>query len=125
MSLSNGHRSVLIAAEMQPGYQVDRYGARFDEFWTYRANAPEGISIETAFDQAGYTTDRLQGVAKNLLMGIALVLLVLLVTLGWRAALVVASSCPVHADVDDCPLLSQNSIQHMSVTGLVMAWPIG
>jgi multidrug efflux pump subunit AcrB len=123
VSLSNGHRSVLIAAEMQPGYQVDRYGARFDEFLeSYRANAPKGISIETAFDQAGYTTDRLQGVAKNLLMGIALVLLVLLVTLGWRAALVVAVILPL------CTLMSMIAlfylkipIQHMSVTGLVVA----
>ena len=78
VSLSNGQRSVLIASEMQPGYQVDVYGARFDTFLEeYRANAPEGVNIETAFDQAGYTINRLQGVAKNLLMGIALVLSVL------------------------------------------------
>ena len=123
VSLSNGQRSVLIASEMQPGYQVDVYGARFDTFLEeYRANAPEGVNIETAFDQAGYTTDRLQGVAKNLLMGIALVLSVLLVTLGWRAALVVAVILPL------CTLMSMIAlfylkipIQHMSVTGLVVA----
>ncbi|MDC3015932.1 efflux RND transporter permease subunit, partial [Luminiphilus sp.] len=60
VALSNGQRSVLIAAEMQPGYQVDRYGAKFDAFLKrYRAAAPHGLSIETSFDQAGYTTDRL------------------------------------------------------------------
>ena len=123
LSLSNGQRSVLIAAEMRPRYQVDRYGARFDEFLDdYRASAPEGVSIETSFDQAGYTTDRLEGVAKNLLMGIGLVLTVLLITLGWRAALVVAVILPL------CTLTSMIAlfyleipIQHMSVTGLVVA----
>ena len=123
VALSNGQRSVLIAAEMQPGYQVDRYGAKFDAFLEgYRAAAPHGLSIETSFDQAGYTTDRLLSVGKNLLMGIALVLAVLLVTLGWRAALVVAVILPL------CTLMSMVAlfylkvpIQHMSVTGLVVA----
>ena len=80
------------------------------------------MSIETSFDQAGYTKDRLLSVGKNLLMGIALVLMVLLVTLGWRAALVVAVILPL------CTLMSMIAlfylkipIQHMSVTGLVVA----
>ena len=81
------------------------------------------MSIETSFDQAGYTTDRLQSVGKNLLMGIALVLMVLLVTLGWRAALVVAVILPL------CTLMSMIAlfylkipIQHMSVTGSSWRW---
>ena len=123
LSLSNGQRSVLIAVEMQPGYQVDRYGTRFDQFLAaYSASAPDGVTIETSFDQAGYTSERLQNVGKNLLMGIALVLTVLLVTLGWRAALVVAVILPL------CTLMSMIAlfylkipIQHMSVTGLVVA----
>ena len=123
LSLSNGQRSVLIAVEMQPGYQVDRYGVRFDQFLAaYSAGAPDGVHIESSFDQAGYTKERLLSVGKNLLMGIALVLTVLLVTLGWRAALVVAVILPL------CTLMSMIAlfylkipIQHMSVTGLVVA----
>ena len=54
VALSNGQRSVLIAVEMQPGYQVDRYGIKFDAFLEgYRAAAPHGLNIETSFDQAG------------------------------------------------------------------------
>ena len=45
VSLSNGHRSVLIAAEMQPGYQVDRYGARFDEFLSHIALMRQRASV--------------------------------------------------------------------------------
>ncbi|MEK9995734.1 MAG: efflux RND transporter permease subunit, partial [Halieaceae bacterium] len=122
VALSNGQRSVLIAAEMQPGYQVDRYGTKFDAFLEgYRAAAPHGLSIETSFDQAGYTTDRLLSVGKNLLMGIALVLAVLLVTLGWRAALVVAVILPLCTLMSMVAFYLKVPIQHMSVTGLVVA----
>ena len=123
LSLSNGQRSVLIGIEMQPGYQVDRYSDRFEQFLAdYRAAAPRGIAIDESFDQSGYTTDRLVSIGKSLLAGITLVLSVLLITLGWRAALVVAVILPL------CALMSMVAlfylkipIQQMSVTGLVVA----
>ena len=123
LSLSNGQRSVLIGIEMQPGYQVDRYSDRFEQFLAdYRAAAPRGIAIDESFDQSGYTTDRLTSIGKSLLAGITLVLSVLLITLGWRAALVVAVILPL------CALMSMVAlfyleipIQQMSVTGLVVA----
>lgn len=121
--ISNGRRSVLVGVEMNQGYKVDTYSSRFDEFLAaYTQQAPAGILIETSYDQAGYTRERLAGVATNLLMGIALVLLVLLFTLGWRAALVVAVVLPL------CTLLSMIvlhyldvPIHQMSLTGLVVA----
>ena len=67
LSLSNGQRSVLIGIEMQPGYQVDRYSDRFEQFLAdYRAAAPRGIAIDESFDQSGYTTDRLTSIGKSL-----------------------------------------------------------
>ncbi len=122
-ALSNGERSILMGVEMDAGYQVDRYSARFDQFLdSYKRLAPDGLNITIAYDQSGYTKDRLQDVAGNLLAGITIVLLVLLVTLGWRAALVVAVVLPL------CTLLSavgllylQVPIHQMSMTGLVVA----
>ena len=122
-ALSNGRRSVLMGVEMNLGYQVDRYSARFDQFLeSYQRTAADGLRIEIAYDQSNYTEDRLRGVAGNLLAGIAIVLLVLLATLGWRAALVVAVVLPL------CTLLSmvgllylEVPIHQMSMTGLVVA----
>lgn len=122
-ALSNGRRSVLLGTEMMQGYQADTYGARFDEFLEgYRAQAPDGLSIEIAYDQSQYTEARLAGVASNLLAGVCIVLAVLFVTLGWRAALVVAVILPM------CTLLSMAGllylevpIHQMSLTGLVVA----
>ena len=123
LALSNGRRSVLLAVEMKEGYQVDKYSAAFDAFLeTYRADAAEGLSIETTYDQSGYTEARLAGVASNIVAGIAIVVAVLFITLGWRAALIVAVSLPL------CTLLSMLvlnyldvPIHQLSLTGLVVA----
>lgn len=122
-ALSQGKRSVLVGIEMTQGQQIDNYSASFDQFLnSYRDQAPAGLQIDISYDQSGYTEERLAGVIKNLVVGIALVLLVLLVTLGWRAALVVAVILPL------CTLLSmivllqfEVPIHQMSVTGLVVA----
>ncbi len=80
------------------------------------------MQIDISYDQSGYTEARLAGVAKNLMAGIAIVLAVLLFTLGWRAALVVAVVLPL------CTLLSMVALHYlavpihqMSLTGLVVA----
>ncbi len=123
MALVEGRRGILVAIAMQEGLQVDVWSRRLDQLIEdYRAAAPAGISIETSYDQSGYTETRLQEVATNLLVGIALVILVLLLTLGWRAAVVVAAVLPL------CSLISiavmyyvDLPIHQMSVTGLVVA----
>jgi multidrug efflux pump subunit AcrB len=122
-ALSNGRRSVLLGVEMDLGYQVDRYSDRFDAFLEdYLAEAPAGLLIETAYDQSLYTETRLQSVAINLLMGVALVILVLLFTLGWRAAAVVAFVLPLCTLLSMIPLLYfAVPIHQMSLTGLVVA----
>ena len=123
LALSNGRRSVFLAVEMKEGYQVDKYSKQFDAFLEdYRANAADGLTIETTYDQSGYTEARLAGVAKNIIAGVLIVVAVLFVTLGWRAALIVALSLPL------CTLLSMVvlnyldvPIHQLSMTGLVVA----
>ena len=123
LALSNGRRSVFLAVEMKEGYQVDKYSEQFDAFLEdYRANAADGLTIETTYDQSGYTEARLAGVAKNIIAGVLIVVAVLFMTLGWRAALIVALSLPL------CTLLSMVvlnyldvPIHQLSMTGLVVA----
>ncbi|MEC7095504.1 MAG: efflux RND transporter permease subunit, partial [Pseudomonadota bacterium] len=123
LALSNGRRSVFLAVEMKEGYQVDKYSKQFDAFLEdYRVNAADGLTIETTYDQSGYTEARLASVAKNIIAGVLIVVAVLFVTLGWRAALIVALSLPL------CTLLSMVvlnyldvPIHQLSMTGLVVA----
>jgi len=123
MVLSQGKTGILIAVAMGEGLQVERWSNSFDQFLEeFRSRTPAGILLETTYQQSVYTSTRLLGVSKNLAVGILLVILVLLVTMGWRAALVVAVILPL------CGLMSLTvldlmgmAIHQMSVTGLIVA----
>ncbi len=123
MAIVDGVPGILIAVAMSDGLQVDRWSASFNQFVEqWRATIPTAISLVTTYDQSIYTDERLRGVMQNLIVGIALVLAVLLLTLGWRAAIVVAVILPL------CGLMSVSllyfigiAIHQMSVTGLIVA----
>jgi multidrug efflux pump subunit AcrB len=122
-AITEGKPGVLLGIAMNEGLQVDRWSRDFGVFLDrYAATAPSGVDVSTSYDQAGYTEARLRGVLANLAIGVMLVLLVLLFTLGLRAATVVAVILPL------CTLLSLLlmyqiglPIHQMSVTGLVVA----
>lgn len=123
MALAQGRPAILIGAIMEDGKQVDVWSESFTSLVdAYRRDAPEGLSIEITFDQASYAQERMMEVTKNLALGIALVILVLLFTLGWRAAVVVAIVLPL------CGLISIAvmeragiTLDQLSVAGLIVA----
>ena len=120
---TDGRPGVLLGVAMQEGLQVDRWSRDFGAFLdAYRAEAAAGIAIQTSYDQAGYTERRLREVTENLAIGVLLVLLVLLFTLGLRAAAVVAVILPL-CTLASLLLMYQIGlpIHQMSVTGLVVA----
>ena len=123
MALAEGARALLVAAMPEAGVQVDAWAAALrDVLDRFEATAPAGISIELAFDQSTYTAARLTEVGTNMAIGIALVVAVLLVTLGLRAALIVAAILPI---VSLASIATMNAIglpiHQMSVTGLIVA----
>jgi multidrug efflux pump subunit AcrB len=123
MALIQGRPGVLIGVAMEDGNQVDKWAEEFQQLLDeYIAIAPASVHIEKTFDQSVYAKKRLQGVSKNLAIGIALVILVLLCTLGWRAAVVVAIILPL------CGLISivvmertGMALHQMSICGLIVA----
>lgn len=123
MARVQGKPGVLVGIAMEDGRQVDRWAEQFqlmlDEF---TAAAPASIVVEKTFDQSTYAKSRLIDVSGNLGLGIALVILVLLFTLGWRAAVVVAIILPL------CGLISIGvmertgmALHQMSICGLIVA----
>ncbi len=119
----NNRAAVLVAARMEDDLQVDAWSAKTkaaaDEF---AAALPAGMKLTQLFDQAGYTGDRLVGVAKNMAAGVTIVIAVLLVTLGWRAAVVVALVIPLASIVSIAGLQAMGiPIHQMSITGLIVA----
>ncbi len=123
MVLTQGQTGILVGVTMADGLQVNRWSQSFTQFVEdFRTDAPGGVSLEISYDQSVYTNERLQSVSKNLAIGVLLVILVLLLTMGWRAAVVVAIILPL------CGLMSLTvldlmgmAIHQMSVTGLIVA----
>jgi multidrug efflux pump subunit AcrB len=119
----DGDRAVLVAARMEPDLQVGGWmRALRAELGAFAADSPGGVTPDLIFDQSDYVAERFAALGWNLGAGIALVALVLLVTLGWRSALVVASTIPLAALISLFGLkLAGISIHQMSVTGLIVA----
>ncbi len=122
-ALHNGRPAILVAAALEEGLQVDVWaGFVRDEVTAFEAVMPGGLGMKLIFDQSTYTADRLAEVGTNMAIGIGLVLSVLLITLGLRAALIVAVILPL---VSLATLFTMNlidlPIHQMSVTGLIVA----
>lgn len=123
LALAQGKQAILVGAIMEPNNQVDVWSENFIALVdAFRAQAPAGLNLEITYDQTPYAVHRLTEVGKNLGIGVSLVILVLLFTLGWRAALVVAIILPV------CGLISIGimerfglALHQMSISGLIVA----
>lgn len=123
MAMVQGKPGVLVGVAMEDGRQVDRWAGQFQVMLNdFIADAPASVQVEKTFDQSGYARSRLVDVTANLGIGISLVILVLLCTLGWRAAVVVAIILPL------CGLISivvmertGMALHQMSICGLIVA----
>jgi multidrug efflux pump subunit AcrB len=119
----DGEPAVLVAARMAPGLQVDRWmaGLRAD-LDAFAEGLPAGVELRLIFDQSVYTLARFAELGWNIAAGVALVGLVLLVSLGWRAALVVASALPLAGLASLWVMQAAGiAVHQMSVTGMIVA----
>ncbi len=123
MAIAEGRPAILIGSIMEPGGQVDVWSDTFNDMVeAFRQQAPAGVKIEVTYDQSIYARERLTEVAGNLAIGVALVLLVLLLTLGWRAAVVVAVILPLSGLISITVMERFGiALQQMSVSGLIVA----
>jgi multidrug efflux pump subunit AcrB len=122
-ALYNGRPAILLGATLEEGLQVDVWAGFVREtIEAYRPIMPNGLALDLTFDQSRYTSDRLMEVGTNMAIGVALVVGVLLLTLGLRSAMIVALILPI---VTLATLATMNfiglAIHQMSVTGLIVA----
>ncbi len=123
LALAEGKPAVLVGVVMQTGLQVDVWTESLRRLIAhYNAQLPSAVQAVISYEQSTYAMERLNHVATNLLTGVALVLLVLLFTLGWRAALVVAVILPL-CGLISITILQQmgTSLQQMSLSGLIVS----
>ncbi|MEM6276247.1 MAG: efflux RND transporter permease subunit, partial [Pseudomonadota bacterium] len=123
MAIAGGKPAILVGVLAQDNVQIDVWMDRVRTALADGADAvPFGLEETLLFDQSTYTVERLRSVALNMAIGIGLVVAVLLVTLGLRAALIVALVLPI---VSLATLATLNfmgiPLHQMSVTGLIVA----
>jgi len=123
LAYADGVPAVLVAAKTEDDIQVDAWMERVRAtIAAFEAEIPAGLEHRLLFDQSRYTADRLSGVLTNLLIGASLVVVVLLLTLGWRAALIVASILPLASLISLAGFQAVGiPIHQMSITGLIVA----
>ena len=115
--------AVVVSTRMLPNLRIDKWSAQVDDVVAaFNLQLPSSLTTEVLFDQSQYTEDRLQGLVENILIGFSIIALVLLVTLGWRAALIVTLSLPLTV-LFTLTVMNYYGlpIHQMSVTGLVVA----
>jgi len=123
LAIIAGERGVLVAVRMLSGLRVDHWTQDVEALLAdFNTSLPASIKAEVIFSQNGYTQARLGELVENILLGFVLILGVLLVSLGWRSALVVAAALPLTVLFTlTCMLYFDLPIHQMSVTGLVVA----
>lgn len=91
----NGKRAVLVSAKGKLG--VDVFVVRnnlYKQIDAFRSSLPEGIILETGFDQSKTVAHRLTSLGRDFGIAVLLVLFTLL-PLGFRAAIVVMMAIPL------------------------------
>ena len=123
LAFVDGKRAVLVAARIEDDKQVDVWAAAMRaEIDAVHADLPGGLSMALLFDQSEYTADRLGEVGTNLLIGVALVVAVLFISMGWQSAVIVGAMLPLTALMSLVILEKLGvTIHQMSVTGLIVA----
>jgi len=123
IALVDGQYAVVVSTRMLPDLRIDKWSAEVDDqVAAFNLQLPSSLTTEVLFDQSQYTEDRLQGLVDNILIGFSIIAVVLLVTLGWRAALIVTLSLPLTV-LFTLTVMNYYGlpIHQMSVTGLVVA----
>lgn len=123
LAIIDGEGAVVVSARMLPNLRVDNWMAQVEqEVARFNATLPQNVTTRMLFNQNSYTETRLAELVSNILIGFGLIASVLLITLGWRSALIVAASLPLTV-LFTLTVMKYTGlpIHQMSVTGLVVA----
>lgn len=119
----DGVYGITISARMLENQRIDKWAEKVEAILVeYRHTMPDSIELTEIFDQSFYASERLYGLMKNLAFGALIVVMVLFITLGWRASLVSASILPLTL-LASLAIVSVMGfrIEQMLVTGLIVA----
>ncbi|MEO0423851.1 MAG: efflux RND transporter permease subunit [Pseudomonadota bacterium] len=123
IALYQGHRSVLVAARPVVTERIDLWGEQAREtIATFRSELGTQFEIDLVFDQSEYVDDRLSMLTSNLFMGAAVIMVIVLLLMGWRAAIIVGLALPLSSAIAMFGLATAGlQLHQMTIFGLLIA----
>lgn len=115
-------RAIFVAARMEDSLRVDRWTERaLDAAQQFQDTLDDRIGLSVVFEQSRYTEQRLGALSSQLLAGVGVVMLVVLLFMGWRAALIVGLSLPLSMAFATFSLtFFGEEIHQMSIFGMII-----
>ncbi|MEM1434185.1 MAG: efflux RND transporter permease subunit [Pseudomonadota bacterium] len=123
MALIGDQRAIFVAAKMEPGQIIDDWLLDAERIIdAARAELPQGIVLDTLYNQNTYTAQRLADLVTNLLLALAIVVGTLVFFMGLRSAMIVGLALPLSgAMVLTGMSFMDIPLHQMSVTGLIIS----
>lgn len=93
---SNGKKALLLSLKYSEGENIVKIGENIRNFLEeYSKTLADDMEIRIITDQAEYVNDAIKLFESNLISAIVLVVIVVLISMGFRSALVVSSAIPI------------------------------
>ncbi|GGW78699.1 efflux RND transporter permease subunit [Alteromonas halophila] len=123
IGLVDGEQVVFVAARMQTTVRADRWtAAAIKAVEAFNDEFDGSVSADVVFQQNDYTEARLSELSGNLLLGSTVVMLVILLFMGLRAAWIVGLALPLCAAFALFSLsFFGEQIHQMSIFGMIIA----
>lgn len=123
IGLVDGKRSILVAARMEANVRIEHWAEKANEVLNaFRDECGDSVGITVAFEQVVYTNQKLQELTGNLLGGIAIVLFVVFIFMGWKPSLTVGLALPLSLSAALFSLaFFDQGIHQMSIFGMIIA----
>lgn len=92
----NGHDSVQIGVVMAPGYKVTDVGKTVEAAYaSFEKTLPLGVSVSQISNQPEVVTEAVGEFSQALIEALVIVLVVSLLSIGWRPGIVIAITIPL------------------------------
>lgn len=116
-------KSIYISTKLKSGYNMVSVDKSAQEIvQKYQASLPPNIKLNIAFEQTTGVKAKINEFFMNLIQGVALVGIVMLIFLGWRAALIIITIIPICIVLALAILNGAGyGLQQISIASLVLA----
>ena len=92
----NGHDSVQLGVVMAPGFKVTDVGKDVEETYKrFEQSLPLGVAVEQISNQPEVVTEAVGEFTQALMEALVIVLVVSLISIGWRSGIVIAVAIPL------------------------------